>query len=54
MVGIVVFCCCLGGKSNIQTHDLIFRGVAFAETERTCRGKGKLQEVCYAHAMNLL
>jgi hypothetical protein len=52
MVGIVVFCCCLGGKSNIQTHDLIFRDVAFAE--RTGRGKGKLQEVCCTRAMNLL
>jgi hypothetical protein len=52
MFGIIVFGRCLGSKLNIQTYDLICRDVVFAE--RTGRGKGKLQEVCYARAMNLL
>jgi hypothetical protein len=52
MIGIIVFGRCLGSKLNIQTYDLICRDVAFAE--RTGRGKGKLQGVCYARAMSLL
>ena len=36
----------------IQTYDLIFKDVAFAEMTDT--GRGKFQEVCHARAMNLL